>query len=1068
MLTCPNCGFGNAEGAKFCANCGTALDVARPIEGERRFASILFADVAHSTAIAEQLDPESWAEVMNGAFGFMNAAVARYGGTVSRLMGDAVLALFGAPVAHEDDAERAVRAGLDLQAAARDYAEGVKRRHGVDFDVRVGINTGTAVLAFVGDAVRSEYTAMGDVANVAARLQALAEPGQVLISADTYRLVRGAVEAVPRGPLPMKGKALPVETYEVTGLRTVPGQGRGVEGLTSDLVGRDREFDILKARLEDLGNGIGSVVAIVGEAGLGKSRLVAELRRLRGEAANPPAWFEARGISFGQAMPYYPWRQIGRQMLGAGDMDAADIVRDKLAEYSRRFARPESDLVFLETMMAVETERSRSAIGGLAGDGVVNGVANAVVGGIRATLNENGSTHPHVLVMDDLHWSDSATLELVAQVATLALSEPLMFVCVMRPDRRAASWGLLDRLEASLPGTFSRLDLEPLDSAAASQLLGNLLHIEDLPPAIREQIVQRSEGNPFYLEEVLRSLIDMGQVVREGAHWRATSDIIDAHIPETLAGVLSARIDRLPEPTKRVAQTAAVIGRVFQQRVLETVCRAAPAAERIEHVEPHIATLSFEQLVRERARLPDREYIFKHALTCEAAYELLLRSRRRELHGRAGAALEALYADRADEFAPLLAHHFAEAEDLPRAVAYSGRAADTALRLYATHEEVQHRDRVMALYDRIADAAPADVIDATLAWVVVRHRTNRYDEVLDRLGKAVELARGAGDERRLARALSWTGNIHMVTGFPSRSAPYLQESRDLAEKLGEENLLMLPLFLATWTLVDRDPGEAVGALDKVIAMAREQQVMDVLGHAMGFRAVALARLGRKDEALAQIEEALRMAPHAGSPVKEADVHISVGEAYYDLGDLEAGLAHSRIGGDLANGVHGIECACAGYFGVGRGELLRAHPDDALREFARSLEMARQLSWGTYINQIEGAVGLAEFEKGAEAGIEALRGAAANAARLNDEFGAATLSQELAGALLRVDHLDEASAALADAMAYYRPRQMRPYLARALNIEAGIAERRGNVEAAAAARAEAARFWSTATPAATDS
>ena len=206
MSTCSNCGFENPDGARFCSNCGTALEPSRAIEGERRFATVLFADVARSTAIAEQLDPEDWALIMNGAFGFMNAAVSRYGGTVSRLMGDAVLALFGAPVAHEDDAERAVRAGLEIQEAGMAYAQKVKQRYGVDFDLRVGINTGTAVLAFVGDAIKSEYTALGDAANVAARLQSAAEPGTVLISADTYRLVHALFEFRPRGRIEMKGK----------------------------------------------------------------------------------------------------------------------------------------------------------------------------------------------------------------------------------------------------------------------------------------------------------------------------------------------------------------------------------------------------------------------------------------------------------------------------------------------------------------------------------------------------------------------------------------------------------------------------------------------------------------------------------------------------------------------------------------------------------------------------------------------------------------------------------------------------------------------------------------------
>lgn len=1063
MLTCPNCSFGNPEGARFCSNCGTALEAARPIEGERRFATVLFADVARSTAIAEQLDPEDWAQIMNGAFGFMNAAVSQYGGTVSRLMGDAVLALFGAPVAHEDDAERAVRAGLEIQAAAKPYAQAVKQRYGVDFDLRVGINTGTAVLAVVGDAIKSEYTALGDAANVAARLQSAAEPGTVLVSADTYRLVSALFDATPRGAIEMKGKLAPVESFEVTGAKVAPGPTRGLAGLESPLVGRDDELALLRQALGGLGAGAGAVVAVVGEAGLGKSRLVAELRHLRDAmGAAAPAWLESRAISYGQSIPYYPWRQLGRQIIGAADAEAAPAVREKLAAFVERLGLRQADLPFYETMLAVDTEDSRAALSRLGGEAIVNGVAGAVVNAMKAALRANGSARPQVLVMDDLHWSDTATLELIAQVATLAAFEPLLIVCVLRPDRRAPSWQLLDRLQASLGSSFARVDLEPLDASASGELLGNLLQIEDLPEGIRAQILERSEGNPFYLEEVLRSLIDGGQVVREGERWRATRDIIDARIPDTLAGVLSARIDRLPDATKRVAQTASVIGRVFQHRVLETLCREAPAAERVDHVEPHLATLSYEQVVREKSRAPEREYIFKHALTCEAAYDLMLRARRRELHARCGAALESLFADRRDEFAALLAHHFDEAGDARHAVQYSLLAADNARRLYALREELEHRERVLHLLDDMPEADPAARIDAVIDWTMVRHRLNRYEGVIDRLERATDLARASGDERRLAATLSWTGNIHMVTGFPSSSIPYLLESQTLAQKLGDEQLLLLPLFIASWSLVDRQPAEAVDALNEIIELAGRQQVLDVLGHATAYLAIALARLGRTDEARAQIEKALEIAPQAGSPVKEADIHIAVGNAYYDMGEIEKGLEHSRIGAEGAFRANGLECACAGYFGVGRGQLEAHHLDDAISEFDRSLDIAQQIyegHAGVFGTLIRANRAVAEFEQGNVDAIDKLKTSLQEARSGNDEFAAATIAQELAEALIKRGRCDEAGPVLEGAIAYYRERGIRPYLAGALDLAAQVHEANGRADAAGQARVEAATLRS---------
>lgn len=1060
MQSCPNCQARIAPGQKFCSNCGTALGAAQNIEGERKFATFLFADVAHSTALAERLDPEDWTVIMNSAFGFMNAAVSRYGGTVSRLMGDAVLALFGAPLAHEDDAERAVRAGLEIQESARVYAQSVAARWGIEFTLRVGINTGTAVLAVVGDAIRNEYTAMGDAANVAARLQSAALPGTVLISAETHRLVAGLFDFKPRGAIEVKGKQAPVESFEVVGLRATPGRMRGLEGLGSEMVGREREFALLRGRLVALARGAGAAVAIVGEAGLGKSRLVAELRKLRDAEAADVAWHETRAISYGQSIPYYPWRQLGRQLIGAGEMDGAAAVREKLSAFVERLALSREKLPFYETLLAVDSEASHAALAGLQGDAVVEGVAAAVIGALRALMHEGQHARPRVLVLNDLHWSDSATLELIAQAAALAASEPLLLLCELRPDRKAPSWALVDRLQASLGSAFLRIDLEPLASAEADMLLARLLPITDMPEKVRRQILERSEGNPFYLEEVLRTLIDGGQVVREDGHWRATRAIVDAQIPQTLASVLSARIDRLPETTKRVAQTASVIGRVFMQRVLEQVCHAAPPPERVEHVEPHIATLSYEQIVHERLREPEHEYAFKHAMTCEAAYGLLLRARRRELHARCGAALEALFAERRDEFAPMLARHYGEAEDLPRAVEYSRRAAQNAHKLYALREELEHRERILGWLDRMSEATPGERVDEILEWTIVRHKLNEYEGVLDRLAHAVTLARAAGDKRRLAHALSWTGNIHIVTGFPFRGFPYIEESRQLATEVGDEQLMLLPLFMATFSLVDRDPIAGARALQEVIDRAREQQVNEVMAHAMAFRAVALARIGEFDAARAQIAEALEAAPHAGSPVKEADVHIAVGMAYYDMGEIDKGLEHERIGAKMANDAHGLECACIASFGVGRGHHQQGQLDAALSQYDRSLKIAAKLGppeSAPYLNQIVGTAALAEFERGSPPAIERLRSALNNARGAHDDFGAATLAQKLAGALAQLGRYAEAEPLLDEAIDYYRPRSMRPYLIGALEQAGRLYEASGKPEEARRRRAALAEL-----------
>src|SRR5919112_1583217 len=427
-MNCPNCQTANPDGAKFCLNCGNQLQAPDRVEGERKYVTVLFADVVDSTGMGERLDPEQVIEIMNGAFAFLNVAVTKYEGTVARLMGDAVLAFFGAPVAHEDDPERAVRAALEIQAAAREYAEAVRRNYGVDFAIRVGINTGLAVLAVVGDEIKTEYTAMGDTTNVAARMQGVAAPGSVVISASTYHLVKELFEFERRGATMVKGKPTPIETFEVLSPRSVPGKVRGLEGegLTSPLVGRAAEFRLVHDKLEEAAHeGHGAFVAVVGEAGLGKSRLLAEVRKLAkagSQGSRPPvAWLEGRALSYEQAVTYYPSRQGIRAAIGAQEGEPPEVVREKLHRDPASVAMPEGDSQYLEVILSVESDATREAVAALEGDALVEHIAAAT----RGYLRTRASLIPTVIVLDDLHWADTASLDLLLRVAGLVEDLPL-------------------------------------------------------------------------------------------------------------------------------------------------------------------------------------------------------------------------------------------------------------------------------------------------------------------------------------------------------------------------------------------------------------------------------------------------------------------------------------------------------------------------------------------------------------------------------------------------------------------------------------------------------------------
>jgi class 3 adenylate cyclase/tetratricopeptide (TPR) repeat protein/Cdc6-like AAA superfamily ATPase len=1027
--------------------------------------TVLFADVVDSTGLGERLDPEQVAEIMNGAFAFLNAPITKYGGTVARLLGDAIIAFFGAPVAHEDDAERAVRAGLDIQAAAREYSEVVRRNYGVDFEVRVGINTGLAVLAAVGDEIRTEYTAIGDTTNVAARMQSAAVPGSVLISADTYHLTKELFEFEPRGATMVKGKSAPIETYEVLAPKAMPGKMRGLEGagLTSPLVGRSAEFRLVHDKLEEVAReGRGAFVAVVGEAGLGKSRLLAEVRKpatAESQASQPlVTWIEGRALSYEQAVTYYPWRQVIRQAIGAQDGEAPEVVREKLHRDSACDTMPEGDPHYLEVILSVESNETLKALTALEGDALVNHITEATRGYLHARAN----LKPTVIVFDDLHWADSASLDLLLNVAELVEEWPLLVICLLRPDKDAPSWSAIEKARSQLGARYTEILLEPLDTAQAKELLDNLLYIEDLPVSVRNLILEKAEGNPFFVEEVIRTLIDSRHIVRENSHWRATREIVNVTIPDTLSGVLSARIDRLPKSTKQVAQTAAVLGRIFEYRALTTVCgAAAPAPERIEDVEPHLGVLTYEELVRERVHDPELEYIFKHALTQEAAYDLLLIRRRKELHRRAGEVLEDLYPERRGELASALAYHFRLGEEWLRASDYAMSAGEQAVKVYAMREAIEHYENAYQALTKlpIPEASPEQICDAILGWTRAAFKLKPYDEVVDRLQEAEKIARELNDEARLARVLHWIANAYISNGFPMRGMPALLESYQLAERIGDERLTLVATFWMTAGMIDRDPRGGLEQIEHVIESARKYRNWEIEAHALATKAKAHARLGQFAEAREAVEHASEASRKTNSVVNGADVALWSSQAFFAMGDVRRGLEYSRRGTELAMSASGLECVMYGHYCTGLGNLQARNLDEAQQSFESALSMLTDNLFEvqgseTVANEVRAGFAIARFQGGDTEAINDMESTLANAEAVGEDYTAAFVAQALGEAYTQLGDFERAKQYLDTSLDYYRRNDMKPYLARALQSLVYWHEQQGRGAEAEQARTEA--------------
>lgn len=534
---------------------------------ERRPITVLFADIAGSTAIAERLDPEDWTAIVGEAFGCLNYTVERYGGTVARLMGDGVLAFFGAPVAHEDDPERAVRCGLDMVRAIDELAATHQAQGAEGLKVRVGINTGPVVVGIVGTDTAHEYTAMGDTVNVAARMQGMARPGGVLVTSATQRFVSPLVEAVDVGLLELKGKSDAVRAYEITALKAGAVRTRGLVGLSSPMIGRTAQLARLEEAFTVVQAGQGRVACVLGEPGMGKSRLLAELHERVDRIDASAPWIEGRCLSYGETLPYHLVIDLVRSFIGVSAATSEADVAAALETSLRNLLGDnwEETYAYMGHMLSIRLAPEMRTRVSLVEAETVKRYVSSLVGMIQA-ISQKG---PIVLVCDDVHWADSASVEVLLQLMATVTSVPVLFVLSSRVERASAGWRLIAGARDVFGDALTEIRLEPLSIQDSSTLVSNLLTIEALPVETRDLILTKAEGNPFFVEEVIRMLIDREAIVREGNRWLATDRLAGVDIPDTIHGLLLARIDRLTQEGKRTLRVASVIGRQFGVTILE-------------------------------------------------------------------------------------------------------------------------------------------------------------------------------------------------------------------------------------------------------------------------------------------------------------------------------------------------------------------------------------------------------------------------------------------------------------------------------------------------------------------
>ncbi len=641
-------------------------------EGERRIVSVLLADIADSTTIGERLGPERSKFLFDEVTRLLVAEVKRFGGTVAQFTGDGLYALFGVPSAHDDDAERAVRAALAMQAALGGYAKDVLEAYNVELAGRIGVNTGPIVLLADDDAPPEErFNALGDTVNIAARLQSAAGHGGVAVSPATAQQIEGAFDLESIGELELKGRAAPIEVFRV-------GDAREREARRlSPLIGRDAELMALDDAMADLADGRGAIVAITGEPGIGKSRLIAEVRT---RAEDRVRFFSTQGISYAQDVPYYPLRELLRACLGLGVADPEARVRLELKAQLAAALAEQADAyyAFLAALLGLTLEDDAAQrLDALARDSVQRQSHEAVAEFVRALAKER----PVCLVLEDLHFADEPTLELFEELLQLAEEEPVALLLAYRHDPDLRSWQLGEAARRRYRHRFRELLLDPLDASDAVRLASAAAG-RDLPDHIAARLAERTGGNPLFLEEAARDAVERGD---------------GAAVPAAIQETLQARLDRLAPDVRDVASVASVVGRSFGLPLLE---RLVPP----ERLRPALSELQRLDLVVEERRRPTPEYRFRHGLVREAAYSSLLDQRRRDLHRVVGTTLEELGKDELSEAYGLLAHHFAEADEPERAARYLLDAGNAARDVYADQEAIASYRRALSFLDRLGDA----------------------------------------------------------------------------------------------------------------------------------------------------------------------------------------------------------------------------------------------------------------------------------------------------------------------------------------------------------------------------
>jgi class 3 adenylate cyclase/tetratricopeptide (TPR) repeat protein len=745
-MNCPKCRFENPEGFHFCGKCGFQLSILpdlpgqeqsldtkleriqrylprelvekilsqrNEIEGERRQVTIMFCDIKESTPLVDKLGPEKAFSFLNQILEILIYKTHEYEGTVNELRGDGVLALFGAPYAIENAPQRALQSAIAIHREIKRFNEKNDYHSGIPLiSLRIGINTGPVVVGSVGNDLRIKFTAVGDTINMAARMEQMAEPGTTYIAEETFRLTKSLFNFKALGKKTVKGKKTPLAVYEVlSGKKDADhSHSESERMLRSEMLGRENELNQLILQISKAINGTGSVINIIGEAGIGKSRLIAELKKL--DIIDQVSFLEGRAISIGRKLSYYPVINFLKQWahIKTDDGEATALSKLEFAVESVCSEDLPEVLPFVATLMGMNlTGTYAERVTGIEGESL----EKLILINVRMLLVKASKVIPLVIVAEDLHWADTSSIELMGSLYRLAKTQKIVFINVFRPIDIKTGHRIAEIIREKLPDDYIEIALTPLNEMVCRSFITRLLTLSYRLQNVIDQIIRRAGGNPFFIKEVVWSLIDEGAVVLKEGVFLPTDKIDAVHIPHTLMDVLMARIDRLDVETQNLLRSASVIGQEFLYRIL------LEATSRVEDIDDRLSYLKVIELIKERKGVGELKYLFNHALVQEVAYDSILPIRKKELHRKVAASIEKVFGDQLNNFYGMLAYHYGKADSPEKTEKYLIKAGEEALKSSASSEALHYYQEALSLYQKnygdVSDPEKIAVLEKNIA-----------------------------------------------------------------------------------------------------------------------------------------------------------------------------------------------------------------------------------------------------------------------------------------------------------------------------------------------------------------